>query len=38
MIGLEDRRHMAQMIEVAHRDGVRLSHACKLAGIDMRTL
>lgn len=38
MIGLEDRRHMAQMIEVAHRDGARLHLACKLAGINVRTL
>ena len=32
MIGLEDRRNMARMIDVAHRDGARLSQACKLAG------
>jgi transposase InsO family protein len=38
MIGLEDRRNMAQMIDVAHRDGARLCQACKLAGIDVRTL
>ena len=38
MIGLEDRRNMAQMIEAAHRDGARLSHACEVAGIDLRTL
>ena len=38
MVGLEDRRYMAQMIEVAHRDGARLSKACKLAGINVRTL
>lgn len=38
MIGLEDRRHMAQIIDVAHRDGARLSKACKLAGINVRTL
>ena len=38
MIRLEDRRNMARMIDVAHRDGARLSQACKLAGIDVRTL
>lgn len=38
MIGLEDRCHMAQIIDVAHRDGARLSKACKLAGIHVRTL
>ena len=38
MIGLQDRRNMAQMIEEAHRDGARLSKACKLAGINVRTL
>ncbi len=38
MIALEDRRSMTQMIEVAHRDGARLSQACEVAGIDLRTL
>lgn len=38
MIRLEDRQRMAQMIEVAHRDGARLAKACKVAGIDLRTL
>jgi len=38
MIGLEDRQKMAHMIEVAHRDGARLSQVCELAGIDVRTL
>jgi transposase InsO family protein len=38
MIPVEDRRSMTQMIEVAHRDGARLSQACEVAGIDLRTL
>jgi putative transposase len=38
MIGLEDRRSMAQNIEQAHRDGARLEAACELAGISERTL
>lgn len=38
MIGLEDRRYMAQMIEVAQRDGASLKRACQLVGIDVRTL
>jgi len=38
MIGLEDRRHMAQLIETAHRDGARLRPACELVGITVRTL
>jgi len=38
MIGLEDRRHMAQIIDEAHGKGARLSQACQLAGISLRTL
>jgi transposase InsO family protein len=38
MIGLEDRRNIAQDIEVAHRSGARLQKACEVAGIDVRTL
>ena len=38
MIGLQDRQHIAQMIEAAHRDGARLRPACELVGIDVRTL
>lgn len=38
MIGLEDRRSLAQDIETAHRDGARLHKACEVAGIDVRTL
>ena len=38
MIGLEDRRSLAQDIEAAHRAGARLSLACGIAGIDARTL
>lgn len=38
MIGLEDRQKMAQMVALAHRDGARLSQACEVAGIDVRTL
>ena len=38
MIGLEDRRNIAQDIEVAHRSGARLHKACEVAGIDVRTL
>ena len=38
MIGLEDRRNIAQGIEVAHRSGARLDKACEVAGIDVRTL
>jgi len=38
MIPLEDRRKMAQHIEQAHADGARLKPACRLAGIDVRTL
>lgn len=37
MIGLEDGRHMAQMIDMPHRDSARLCQACKLAGVDVRT-
>jgi len=38
MIGLEDRRQIAQDIETAHRAGARLRMACTTAGIDVRTL
>lgn len=38
MIGLEDRRRMAQDIEDAHKAGARLAAACELAGISPRTL
>ena len=38
MIGLEDRRTLAQDIATAHRTGARLGLACEVAGIDERTL
>ena len=38
MIGLEDRRALAQDIMQAHTDGSRLRPACAVAGIDLRTL
>lgn len=38
MIGLEDRRTIAQAIEWAQRAGARLRVACETAGIDVRTL
>ena len=38
MIRLEDRQQMAQWIDEAHTAGVRLEHACELAGITLRTL
>ena len=38
MIGLEDRQALAQNIDVAHIAGARLKPACKIAGIDLRTL
>lgn len=38
MIGLEDRRFVAQNIRVAHTDGARLRLACETAGIDLRSL
>ena len=38
MIGLQDRQHIAQMIEVAHCSGARLRPACEIVGIDVRTL
>jgi putative transposase len=38
MIGLEDRRRLAQDIEAAHQAGARLRLACETAGIDVRTL
>ena len=36
MIGLEDRRTLAQDIRQAHQAGARLDRACALAGIDVR--
>ena len=38
MIGLEDRRIVAQDILMAHSAGARLRLACETAGIDVRTL
>ncbi len=38
MIALEDRRMIAQDIDIAHRDGARLLMACEIVGIDVRTL
>lgn len=38
MIVLEDRRALAQQIHAAHVAGARLSMACNVAGIDLRTL
>ena len=38
MIGLEDRRTLAQDIATAHSTGARLGQACEVAGIDERTL
>jgi transposase InsO family protein len=38
MIGLEDRRSLAQDIEAAHNAGARLKLACGIAGINERTL
>ena len=38
MIGLEDRRTLAQDIDTAHSTGARLRLACEVAGIDERTL
>jgi len=38
MIGLEDRQQLAQDIEAAHAAGARLSAACELAGVSVRTL
>ena len=38
MNGLEDRQQLSQDIEQAHRDGARLELACKLVGINVRTL
>jgi putative transposase len=35
---LEDRQRSTQWIEQAHRDGARLKSACRVAGIDVRTL
>lgn len=38
MISLEDRQTMVAMIEQARSDGARLKAACKVSGIDARTL
>ena len=38
MIILEDRRSLAQDIDIAHKAGARLRLACGIAGIDARTL
>ncbi len=38
MIGLEDRRSLAQDIQAAHQAGARLHLAREVAGIDVRTL
>ena len=38
MIGLEDRRSLAQDIQTAHEAGACLERACEVAGIDVRTL
>jgi putative transposase len=38
MIGLEDRRSLAQDIDIANTAGARLRLACDTAGIDLRTL
>ena len=38
MISLEDRRALAQGIDIAHDAGARLDRACETAGIDVRTL
>jgi putative transposase len=38
MIGLEDRRIVAQNIRMAHSAGARLRLACETAGIELRTL
>ena len=38
MTGLEDRRHMTDMIQEAHDNGASLYQACKTAGITVRTL
>ncbi len=38
MIGLEDRQALARDIHCAHAAGARLKPACKIAGIDLRTL
>ncbi len=38
MIGLEDRRSLAQDIQIANEAGARLHEACKVVGIHVRTL
>lgn len=38
MIGLEDRRRLAQDIDIANKAGARLHEACTVVGITVRTL
>ena len=38
MLGLEDRQTLARDIDAAHAAGARLRAACRIAGIDVRTL
>lgn len=38
MIALEDRRSLAQDIQIARDSGARLTQVCEVAGIDQRTL
>lgn len=38
MIVLEDRQRLAQWVDEAHREGARLKSACKVAGVDARTV
>ena len=38
MISLEDRQSLSREIEIAHQAGARLRRACKVVGIDVRTL
>lgn len=38
MIALEDRRSLAQDIQIARDSGARLTQVCEVAGIDRRTL
>ena len=38
MTGLEDRRHMTDMIQEAHDNGASLYKTCESAGITVRTL
>ena len=38
MIGLEDRQALARDIHTAQSAGARLTRACEIVGIDLRTL